>query len=98
MKGALSLLSFAHSPALHSFSDVVGKGYFLVDPDLRVHGERVPLECIQCITHIAKQLGPLSQWPGRLQVAREAGYNMLHLTPVQALGVSNSRSYSVQLS
>ena len=47
-----------------------------------------------CITHLAKLLGPLDEWKSRLQVAHEAGYNMIHLTPIQALGISNS-SYSI---
>ena len=54
-----------------------------------------PLDSITCLTHISKLLGPLSEWKDRLRVAKEAGYNMVHLTPVQQLGGSNS-AYSIK--
>lgn len=62
-----------------------GSGWFHVAPALPV-----PLDGIACQTVLAKCLGPLSRWPRALRVAREAGYNMLHFTPVQALGASRS--------
>uniref|UniRef100_A0A8C5B3J3 Glycogen debranching enzyme n=1 Tax=Gadus morhua TaxID=8049 RepID=A0A8C5B3J3_GADMO len=54
----------------------VGSGYIVVDPVLT--------------TYLAKCLGPLDQWPDRLRVAKETGYNMIHLTPLQPLGLSRS--------
>ncbi|CAK1603726.1 unnamed protein product [Parnassius mnemosyne] len=71
-----------------------GSGWFHVSPTLRA-GERVLTpDAIMCQTVLAKCLGPLSRWERALRPAREARYNMLHFTPVQELGASNS-SYSI---
>lgn len=66
-----------------------GSGYFVVDPQLGYSPDG-----ISCLTYITKLLGPLSEWRSRLQVAKEAGYNVLHFTPVQQLG-SSSSGYSI---
>lgn len=66
-----------------------GSGYFLVEPDLGFSPEGV---C--CQTYITKLLGSFQDWPSRLSTAREAGYNMIHFTPIQQLGSSKS-AYSI---
>ncbi|XP_021957483.1 glycogen debranching enzyme isoform X2 [Folsomia candida] len=73
-----------------------GRGYFLVDPVLRIgsNDEVLALDSICCQSFFPKSLGPLSEWKGRLEVAHQSGYNMIHFTPVQELGKSNS-SYSI---
>lgn len=66
-----------------------GSGYFLVEPDLGYSPEGI---C--CQTYITKLMGPFKEWKQRLRVGKEAGYNMIHFTPMQQLGSSKS-AYSI---
>lgn len=74
-----------------------GSGWFHVAPTLRAGpggAARIPLDGVAMQTVLAKSLGPLPRWENTLRVAKETGYNMIHFTPIQELGGSNS-SYSI---
>lgn len=72
-----------------------GEGYFSVEPEWYIPGTSkiISLNSLAVCTHLSKLLGPLCEWENRLRVAKEAGYNIVHLTPIQSLGISNSRFY-----
>uniref|UniRef100_A0A914BV47 Glycogen debranching enzyme n=1 Tax=Acrobeloides nanus TaxID=290746 RepID=A0A914BV47_9BILA len=74
-----------------------GFGYFHVIPEWKIGANdsiTLKLNSLSSITHLSKLLGPFNEWEDRLRVAHEAGYNAIHLTPIQELGESNS-SYSI---
>ncbi|CEF61325.1 Glycogen debranching enzyme, metazoa family and Six-hairpin glycosidase-like domain and Glycogen debranching enzyme family and Glycoside hydrolase,catalytic domain and Glycoside hydrolase, superfamily domain-containing protein [Strongyloides ratti] len=72
-----------------------GKGYYHVEPELIVNGnQKIPLDAISCQTYLTKLLGHFDGWKDKLKVARESGYNMIHLTPIQTLGISDN-CYSI---
>ncbi|XP_061784636.1 glycogen debranching enzyme [Nerophis lumbriciformis] len=69
-----------------------GGGYIVINPLLHVGPDNhvLPLDCVTIQTYLSKCLGDLDDWPARLRVAKESGYNMIHFTPLQTLGVSRS--------
>ncbi|CAI4224223.1 unnamed protein product [Auanema sp. JU1783] len=86
--------SFKYSFELNEEEKTKGSGYFLVMPTLAINGEVLPNGAVVCQTYLTKLLGALPEWEKRLSFAAESGYNMIHLTPIHELGISNS-SYSL---
>ena len=70
-------------------------GYFVVDPVLCISTGQMYLDSITIQTVLTKCLGPFSEWRNRLEVAHLSGFNMLHFSPIQELGESNS-NYSIK--
>ncbi|GAB0093565.1 Glycogen debranching enzyme [Sergentomyia squamirostris] len=68
--------------------------YVQVEPKIHVGKKgaekEIPLDSIRCQTVMAKCLGRLETWEGKLRVTYESGYNLLHFTPIQKLGASRS--------
>ncbi|CAK5018372.1 unnamed protein product [Meloidogyne enterolobii] len=77
-------------------STPLGSGYFTILPQWRIGKEQKLLSVngLCTITFLTKLLGPLNEWEERLKVANKCCFNVIHLTPVQQLGISNS-SYSI---
>lgn len=63
----------------------IWRAYVVVDPDMRI-----PIDQIRCQTVLAKNLGPFKEWRKRLSFSNGLKYNMIHFTPIQELGGSNS--------
>ena len=50
----------------------------------------IPMDGLVIQSVIGKWLGPLNQWEPHIKTIRDRGYNMLHFTPLQQRGQSNS--------
>ena len=69
--------------------------WFTVEPALRLANAPLPLAALALQSVVSKWMGPMSAWQPRLKYMSETKhYNMLHFTPLQQRGESNS-SYSL---
>ncbi|RDW77130.1 putative glycogen debranching enzyme [Coleophoma cylindrospora] len=65
--------------------------YIDVAPRLGLDGEQMPLSALSIFSIIAKFMGKYpSDWEKHLRGISERGYNMIHFTPLQQRGESNS--------
>ncbi|EPQ56459.1 glycoside hydrolase family 13 protein [Gloeophyllum trabeum ATCC 11539] len=55
----------------------------------------LPLDSLSILTVVSKWMGPMSGWSKYFEEARDRGYNMLHWTPLQERGESDS-PYSIR--
>jgi glycogen debranching enzyme len=55
----------------------------------------LPLSAVSLLSTISKWMGPVSKWPDFFAEFRDRGYNMLHWTPLQERGESDS-PYSIK--
>lgn len=75
----------------------------ILSPDLAINPKRdlesqhvnLPLDGISMITLVSKWMGPVSGWKNHFQEAKDRGYNMIHWTPIQERGESDS-PYSIR--
>lgn len=81
----LDIAGTFHFECLASDGKQIWQAYVIVTPEMKV-----PLDSIKCQTVLSKNLGPFSEWRKRLAVTKDAKYNMIHFTPIQELGSSNS--------
>jgi glycogen debranching enzyme len=61
---------------------------------LHVNGNDLPLAGLAIQSVTGKWIGPLSKWPDFLKTFSQKGYNMIHFTPLNHRGDSNS-PYSI---
>ncbi|OTF77497.1 glycogen debranching enzyme-like protein [Euroglyphus maynei] len=76
---------------------VLGSFYIVVSPEILVAGARskcLSINALQCQTVLSKLMGPIDTWKQKLEVSIQCHYNMIHWTPIQTLGASNS-AYSL---
>ncbi|KAJ7281772.1 glycoside hydrolase family 13 protein [Mycena rebaudengoi] len=81
------------------------EGYFNIDPVLRINSRspvldkdkapstglvNLPLDGLSILTLVSKWMGAIPEWPKFFAEARDRGYTMLHYTPLQERGHSDS--------
>ena len=75
----------------------------ILSPDRAINPKRdmesghvnLPLDGISMLTLVSKWMGPVSGWRIHFQEAKDRGYNMIHWTPIQERGESDS-PYSIR--
>lgn len=55
----------------------------------------IPLDCLSILTVVSKWMGPLAEWRKHFSEAKDRAYTMLHYTPLQERGESDS-PYSIR--
>lgn len=70
------------------------KFYFVVPPSLYLDNKFLPLNSIALESVVSKWLGEKKDWDGIFDEIKNKGYNMVHFTPLQHRGESNS-PYSI---
>lgn len=70
------------------------KYYFNVPPTLSIKDEFVPFNSINIQSVVSKWIGSLDKWDSLFKEVSKKGYNMIHFTPLQERGISNS-PYSI---
>lgn len=83
-KARSPILGENSKPLPPSSGAVVQKGYV-----------NLPLDGLSILTVVSKWMGPLSEWKKHFTEAKDRGYTMLHYTPLQERGESDS-PYSIR--
>jgi glycogen debranching enzyme len=65
--------------------------YIDVEPNLKLAGSRLPLDALSIFSTVSKFMGKYPEdWDKHLRGISARGYNMVHFTPLQQRGESNS--------
>ena len=86
------LKSKARSPILSDDLKILPPGEGAILSDKLVN---VPLDGLAILTVVSKWMGPTEQWRPHFKEAKDRGYTMLHYTPLQQRGESDS-PYSIR--
>lgn len=70
------------------------KFYFIVSAGFEIDGQALSLNALNIQSVISKWMGPFNTWHDKLSLIKQKGYNMVHFTPLQTRGSSNS-PYSI---
>ena len=70
------------------------KFYFNLPPNLLINEKFVPFNDVNIQSLVSKWVGPLDNWDSVFKHIADKGYNMIHFTPLQQRGISNS-PYSI---
>ena len=70
------------------------KFYFTVSAGFKLDGQPLSLNSLNIQSVVSKWMGPQDTWKHKLELIKEKGYNMIHFTPLQERGQSNS-PYSI---
>lgn len=82
----------ARSPILNDQQQVLPQGEGAVVLNDYIH---LPLDGLSILTLVSKWMGPLEGWAKYFDEAKERGYTMVHYTPLQERGSSDS-PYSIR--
>lgn len=64
--------------------------YFIVQSGFELNGTDINLNSLQIQSVMSKLMGPCSTWQPKLKAIADKGYNMVHFTPLQHRGESDS--------
>lgn len=73
---------------------VSARFHFTVGPRFSLNGARLPLDALNIQSVVSKWMGSFDTWDDKLSIIKKKGYNMVHFTPLQHRGDSNS-PYSI---
>lgn len=64
--------------------------FIVVEPRVQIAGRKMTLDSLVVQTVLSRSMGPYTRWKEVITRQKDLGYNMIHFTPIQELGVSQS--------
>lgn len=74
--------------------DIKSPGIIQIPPKLKLANKLIRIDSIKLLSVVSKWIGTACQWPKFFAEFSKVGYNMIHFTPLQRRGLSNS-PYSI---